>query len=139
MSTNRTPGPWGFTAGWDSNRRGAPISTDRGDPIRSFIFDFAQRKNKAAGIVGEDQATNTIVRFATDDFLPEHRFDQWREVRGKSLFGVTIELARDLRHSFRGSFQARAVAGAVVTDMRASSYRVNRTEADIARIAGDSL
>jgi AraC-like DNA-binding protein len=60
-------------------------------------------------------------------------------VRGKSLFGVTIELARDLRHSFRGSFQARAVAGAVVTEMRASSYRVNRTEADIARIAGDSL
>ncbi len=60
-------------------------------------------------------------------------------MRGKSLFGVTIELARDLRHSFKGSFQARALAGAVVTEMRASSYRVNRTEADIARIAGDSL
>ncbi|MFK3777677.1 AraC family transcriptional regulator [Agrobacterium sp. NPDC089420] len=60
-------------------------------------------------------------------------------MRGKSLFGVTIELARDRRHSFKGSFQARAVAGAVVSEMRASSYRVNRTEADIARIAGDSL
>ncbi len=60
-------------------------------------------------------------------------------MRGKSLFGVTIELARDRRHSFKGSFQARALAGAVVTEMRASSYRVNRTEADIARIAGDSL
>jgi AraC-like DNA-binding protein len=60
-------------------------------------------------------------------------------VRGKSLFGVTIELAPDRRHTFRGSFQARAIAGAVVSEMRASSYRVNRTEADIARIAGNSL
>lgn len=60
-------------------------------------------------------------------------------MRGKSLFGVTIELARDRRHAFKGSFQARTVAGAVVSEMRASSYRVNRTEADIARIAGDSL
>lgn len=60
-------------------------------------------------------------------------------MRGKSLFGVTIELAPDRRHTFRGSFQARAIAGAVVSEMRASSYRVNRTEADIARIAGNSL
>lgn len=60
-------------------------------------------------------------------------------MRGKSLFGVTIELAPDRRQSFKGSFQARAIAGAVVSEMRASAYRVNRTEADIARIAGDSL
>lgn len=60
-------------------------------------------------------------------------------MRGKSLFGVTIELAPDRRQAFSGSFQARSVAGAVVSEMRASSYRVNRTEADIARIAGDSL
>lgn len=51
-STNRTPGPLVFTAGWDSNRRDAPISTDRGDPIRSFIFDFAQRKNRPQGSSG---------------------------------------------------------------------------------------
>ncbi|KNY31189.1 MULTISPECIES: AraC family transcriptional regulator [unclassified Agrobacterium] len=60
-------------------------------------------------------------------------------MRGKSLFGVTIELARDRRNSFQGSFQARAIANAVVSEMHASSYRVDRTEADIARIAGDSL
>nr|WP_210347600.1 helix-turn-helix transcriptional regulator [Agrobacterium sp. OT33] len=71
--------------------------------------------------------------------MPEHRFDHWREVRGKNLFGVTIELAPDRRQTFQGSFQARAIAGAVVSEMRASAYRVNRTEADIARIAGDSL
>lgn len=60
-------------------------------------------------------------------------------MRGKNLFGVTIELAPDRRQTFQGSFQARAIAGAIVSEMRASAYRVNRTEADIARIAGDSL
>lgn len=101
---------------------------------------FAQPNNKPRGHGSSgEQATNTIIRFATEDFQPEHRFDQWREVRGKSLFGVTIELAPDRRQAFSGSFQARSVAGAVVSEMRASSYRVNRTEADIARIAGDSL
>lgn len=60
-------------------------------------------------------------------------------MRGKSLFGVTIELAPERRQSFKGSFEARAIAGAVVSEMRASSYRVDRTAADIARIAGDSL
>lgn len=36
----------GFIAGWASSRQDAPISTDRGGPIRSSIFDFARRKNR---------------------------------------------------------------------------------------------
>jgi len=53
-----------------------------------------------------------MIRFSTDDIPPEDRFDQWREVRGKSLFGVTIELPPDRRHTFKGSFRAQAVGGA---------------------------
>jgi AraC-like DNA-binding protein len=80
-----------------------------------------------------------MIRFSTDDIPPEDRFDQWREVRGKSLFGVTIELPPDRRHTFKGSFRAQAVGGAVASEMQASAYRVSRTTADIARIAGHSL
>lgn len=80
-----------------------------------------------------------MIRFSTDDILPEDRFDQWREVRGKSLFGVTIELAAERRRAFKGSFQAHRVGNAVTSEMRASAYYVSRTEADIARVAGDSL
>lgn len=36
----------GVIAGWDSNRRDAPPSTDRGDPIRSLLFNVAQRENR---------------------------------------------------------------------------------------------
>lgn len=80
-----------------------------------------------------------MIHFTTDDLSPEDRFEQWREVRGRSLFGVTIELAADRRNAFRGSFRAHNVGTALATEMRASAYRVNRTQADIARIAGHSL
>lgn len=80
-----------------------------------------------------------MIRFSTDDIAPQDRFDQWREVRGKSLFGVTIELPAAKRSAFKGSFQAHRVGSAVTSEMRASAYHVSRTEADIARIAGDSL
>ncbi|WP_210335889.1 MULTISPECIES: AraC family transcriptional regulator [unclassified Ensifer] len=80
-----------------------------------------------------------MIRFSTDDIAPQDRFDQWREVRGKSLFGVTIELPAAKRSTFRGSFQSCRVGSAVASEMRASAYRVSRTEADIARVAGNSL
>lgn len=80
-----------------------------------------------------------MISFTTDDIAPERRFDQWREVRGKSLFGVTIELAAEKRLFFHGSFRAHAVGGAVASEMRASSYRIKRTNTDIARISGNSL
>lgn len=80
-----------------------------------------------------------MIRFSTDDIAPEDRFEQWREVRGRNLFGVTIELAAERRHAFQGTFQAHRIGNAVSSEMQASAYHVSRTEADIARVAGDSL
>ncbi len=80
-----------------------------------------------------------MIRFDTDDIAPQDRFDHWREVRGRSLFGVTIELPSERRPAFSGFFRAHAVGSAIASEMRASAYHVSRTEADIGRIAGDSL
>ena len=77
--------------------------------------------------------------FSTDDLPAKDRFDHWVEVRGKQLFGVTIELERAKRHDFRGLFSATAVGGATLAEMYASTYHVSRTRADIARMPGDSL
>lgn len=80
-----------------------------------------------------------MLSFSTDDLPSGQRFEQWREMRGKALFGVTIELDREHRRDFHGSFHARAVGPAVASEIEASSYRISRTEADIADVAGDSL
>jgi AraC-like DNA-binding protein len=80
-----------------------------------------------------------MLNFSTDDLRPQDRFDHWCEVRGKSLFGVTIELERERRADFQGRFSAVAIGNAVVAEMTASSYRVSRTPADIARVSGNSL
>jgi len=80
-----------------------------------------------------------MISFSTDDLRPQDRFDHWCEVRGKSLFGVTIELERERRANFHGRFSAVAIGNAVVAEMTASSYRVSRTPADIARVAGNSI
>jgi AraC-like DNA-binding protein len=80
-----------------------------------------------------------MLSFSTDTLRPQDRFDHWCEVRGKSLFGVTIELERERRSSFNGRFSAVAIGGAVLAEMTASSYRVSRTVADIARVSSDSI
>ena len=80
-----------------------------------------------------------MLSFSTDDIRPQDRFDHWCEVRGKSLFGVTIELEREKRDSFQGRFSATPIGDAVLAEMTASSYRVSRTPADIARVSSDSL
>lgn len=80
-----------------------------------------------------------MLTFSTDDLRPQDRFDHWCEVRGKSLFGVTIELERERRADFHGRFSAVTIGNATLAEMSASSYRVGRTPADIARVAGDSL
>lgn len=80
-----------------------------------------------------------MLQFTTDDLRPEDRFAHWCEVRGKGLFGVTIELERERRADFQGRFAARMVGGAVMSQMHASSYRISRTAADIARMPGNSL
>lgn len=80
-----------------------------------------------------------MLSFSTDDLRPQDRFDHWCEVRGKSLFGVTIELDRERRTDFQGRFSATPIGNAVLAEMTASSYRVSRTPADIARVSSDSL
>lgn len=80
-----------------------------------------------------------MLQFSTDDLPPHQRFDHWREVRARHLFGVSAELARERRPQFRGLFTVRPVADAAVVEMHASSYRVRRAAADIARAPSDSL
>lgn len=80
-----------------------------------------------------------MLSFSTHDLAPRDRFDHWRDVCGQRLFGVTIELARERRLAFEGSFTSFMVGGAVACDMQASAYHVARGESDIARVAGDSL
>ena len=80
-----------------------------------------------------------MISFSTDDLRPQDRFDHWCEVRGKNLFGVTIELERERRALFQGRFSAIPVGNAVLAEMTASSYRVGRTKADIARVSSNSL
>lgn len=80
-----------------------------------------------------------MLSFSTEDLRVQDRFDHWCEVRGKGLFGITIELERERRAAFHGRFVAREFGGAVVSEMQASSYRLSRTEADIAHRPGQSL
>lgn len=80
-----------------------------------------------------------MLSFSTDNVAPGDRFEQWREVRSKNLFGVTIELPAERRASFSGSFRAEKFGSAVISELAASAYVIRRTEADIARIAGNSL
>lgn len=80
-----------------------------------------------------------MLSFNTDDLRPQDRFDHWCEVRGKTLFGVTIELERAQRSGFHGQFSAWKRGGAVVSEMQASSYRIGRSAADIARRPENSL
>ena len=76
---------------------------------------------------------------STDELPPAERFAHWREVRARNLFGVTVELDRAQHLNFRGSMTATALGGASLVEMHASSYSVQRSEADIARAASDSL
>lgn len=80
-----------------------------------------------------------MLNFSTDDIHPRDRFDHWCEVRGRHMFGVTIELPRERRPDFQGRFHAVPVGGATVSNMSASSYQISRTRADIARVASQSL
>lgn len=80
-----------------------------------------------------------MLSFSTDDVAPRDRFEQWREVRSKQLFGVTIEVPAERRAAFAGSFRARKFGTSLISEISASSYSMRRTQADIARVAGNSL
>ncbi|MCK1744581.1 helix-turn-helix transcriptional regulator [Bradyrhizobium sp. 139] len=80
-----------------------------------------------------------MYRWCTDEVEPHDRFDYWREVRAKGLFGVTAELERERRGDFFGEFSLRQVGGGGLVELKASHYTVERSTSDIARAPGDSL
>lgn len=74
------------------------------------------------------------------DALPAHeRFDSWREVRARHLFGVTAELPAEDRAGFSARMASRAVGAATLVEMQASPYLVERSNRDIERMPGGSL
>jgi AraC-like DNA-binding protein len=80
-----------------------------------------------------------VFRWCTDEVEPHDRFDYWREVRAKGLFGVTAELPRERRADFFGEFSLRQAGIAGLVELKASAYAVERSEADIGRAPGDSI
>ncbi|PSO17263.1 helix-turn-helix transcriptional regulator [Bradyrhizobium sp. MOS003] len=80
-----------------------------------------------------------MYRWCTDEVEPKDRFDYWREVRSKGLFGVTAELERERRGDFFGEFSLRQLGGAGLVELKASRYTVERSNSDIAYATGDSI
>jgi len=85
-----------------------------------------------------DQGTS-VHKWSTDQVDPKDRFDYWREVRSKGLFGATAELDREHRPKFSGEFSLRTIGSAGLIGLRASSYYVERSPTDIANAPSDSL
>jgi hypothetical protein len=61
-----------------------------------------------------------MLKYSTDELPPHERFAQWREVRAKNIYGVTIELERALQPAFQGSFSAIKVGEATLIELHAS-------------------
>ena len=80
-----------------------------------------------------------MYRWCTDEVEPKDRFDYWREVRSKGLFGVTAELESERRGDFFGEFSLRQLGGASLVELKASQYTVERSSSDIAYAPGDSI
>jgi AraC-like DNA-binding protein len=80
-----------------------------------------------------------VYRWCTDEVEPQERFDYWREVRAKGLFGVTAELERERRADFFGEFSLRQLGAGGLVELKASHYTVERSTSDIAYTPGDSI
>ncbi|QPF87889.1 AraC family transcriptional regulator [Bradyrhizobium genosp. L] len=80
-----------------------------------------------------------MYTWSTEQVAPRERFDHWREVRAKGLFGVTAELEPAQRGDFFGEFSLRKLGNAGLIELRASPYRVERRAGDIADARSDSL
>ena len=80
-----------------------------------------------------------MYRWCTDEVEPHDRFDFWREVRAKGLFGVTAELEREQRAGFYGEFSLSQVGNGALVELKASSYAVERSQTDIGYAPGDSI
>ena len=73
------------------------------------------------------EAGAAVYRWCTDEVEPHDRFDYWREVRAKGLFGVTVELERERRADFFGEFSLHQLGGAGLVELKASHYTVERS------------
>lgn len=80
-----------------------------------------------------------MYTWSTEQVDPRDRFDYWREVRARGLFGVTAELEPERRRDFFGEFSLRHLGDAGLVELRASPYRVERRACDIAEARSDSL
>ena len=80
-----------------------------------------------------------MYRWCTDEVEPHDRFDYWREVRAKGLFGVTAELERERRADFFGEFSLQRLGDAGLVELKASHYSVERSASDIAYAPGDAI
>jgi AraC-like DNA-binding protein len=80
-----------------------------------------------------------MIAWSTDALRPHERFDYWREIRGRLLGGVTMDLEPDRRAGFAGRFSSQPVGSALLSEIRSSAYDVTRTRADIERVSSDSL
>jgi AraC-like DNA-binding protein len=78
-----------------------------------------------------------MLTWSTDGFGPHERFDAWLELRIARQGGGSGQLARQERAGFRASYSACTVGGIHVSQMHASSYRFQRSAADIARMPLD--
>ncbi len=80
-----------------------------------------------------------MLTWSTDEFRPHERFDYWREVRGRHLGGVTMDVEPERRAGFEGSFSMMPVGSAMFSEIRSTAYDVSRGAADINRVSTDSL
>jgi AraC-like DNA-binding protein len=80
-----------------------------------------------------------VYKWSTDQVDSKDRFDYWREVRARGLFGVTAELEPEQRPQFFGEFSLQKFDGAGLIELRASPYQVERSTADIQDAPGRSL
>jgi AraC-like DNA-binding protein len=80
-----------------------------------------------------------LYTWSADQVDPKHRFDEWREVRSRGLFGVTAELDTEQHANFTGEFTLQTFGNAGLVELKASPYLVTRTTNDISRAPSDSL
>jgi AraC-like DNA-binding protein len=80
-----------------------------------------------------------LFTWSTDQVDPKHRFDEWREVRSRGLFGVTAELETEQHASFTGEFTLQKFGNAGLVEIKASPYQVTRTTRDISQAPSESL
>jgi AraC-like DNA-binding protein len=79
-----------------------------------------------------------LYRWSADQVDPKHRFDEWREVRSRGLFGVTAELEPEQRAHFSGEFALQKFGNMGLIELKASPYHVMRTTRDIGNAPSDS-